>query len=41
MADTRTLEQDQDDRTYEPPTLTVLGTVRQVTSEGDVTEPPK
>ena len=41
MADARTPEQDQDDRTYEPPTLTVLGAVRQLTSEVDSSEPPK
>jgi hypothetical protein len=32
--DTRT-EPDADDRTYEPPELTVLGTVGQLTSETD------
>ena len=41
MAEEPMVEQDHDDRTYEPPTLTVLGTVKQLTSEGDISETPK
>lgn len=41
MADEIQVEQAQDDRSYEPPTLTVLGKVEQLTSEIDSSETPK
>jgi hypothetical protein len=41
MAEERTPDQEQDDRRYEPPRLVVLGTVRQLTSEGDLSESQK
>jgi hypothetical protein len=41
MADEQTPQHQDDEREYEPPTLTVLGTVRQLTSDSEVTEVPK
>ena len=40
MADEQIPEEDRDDREYEPPSLTVLGTVQELTSDSE-TEVPK
>lgn len=37
--DEKTLEPEPEDRGYEPPTITVLGKVAELVSEGDVTLP--
>jgi hypothetical protein len=42
MTDVTTPEQADDDRSYEPPELSVLGDVGELTSETDsLSEPPK